>query len=138
MTISKYLARGLRVRRSGVLPLGLGPNSVAERVNSPGEILGRQSGCPTRFIHCPFQSNLRYNLFPNFFFLPAPKLLEPLKNYTDDYQARSKFFHCQVSSLPVISLNVVAATWASGVSSLSLTSNYGAPQNDVSRRSIKH
>ena len=30
ITISKYLARGLRVRRSGVLPLFLGPNFVAD------------------------------------------------------------------------------------------------------------
>ena len=42
ITISKYLARGLRVRRSGVLPLCLGPNSVAERIIPPSEILGRQ------------------------------------------------------------------------------------------------
>jgi len=48
MTISKYLARDLRVRRSGVLPLCLGPNSVAERINPPSEIFGRQPVCPTR------------------------------------------------------------------------------------------
>ena len=30
------------------MPLCLGPNSVAERINPPSEILGRQPVCPTR------------------------------------------------------------------------------------------
>ena len=88
ITISKYLARGLRVRRSGVLPLCLGPNSVAERIIPPSEILGRQSACPTRFIHCLFQCNLRYLLLPDLFYLPALWVLEPLQNHPGEYLAR--------------------------------------------------
>jgi len=139
ITISKYLARGLRVRRSGVLPLCLGPNSVAERIIPPSEILGRQFvhdslyslsffkvtrvtyysptsssyqllGCSSRFKNTPA------NIWPEATGVRRSGVL-PLP-------PRAKFFHCQASSLPVFSLNVVAATLASCVSSLSFFSDY--------------
>ena len=134
MTRSKYLARDLRVRRSGVLPLCLGPNSVAERNSPPSEILGRQSRCSTRINRFLFRSYLRYLLFPtsslyrllgyssHFKSTPAniwPEATGVRRSGVLPLPPRAKFFHCQASSLPVVSLDVVAATLASGFSSLS-------------------